>query len=269
MEQSQAPAKQDLTHYETGNTSVAKALSDRRMSEKEVTNEQIKEALRYCMLIVGIRANNMPANEEKQLLVDFVRRTYSGLSVLEIKLAFDMAIADRLELQDWKCYENFSCAYVSTILKAYCKWVNQNVKYESNKRENEAELTALPPGETDWSDEWEKIKESARKGAFRGEFITTCIYDWLKRNKMITLSGAERWQLLEDCRQAYALEMREALHASPAANPEGRRLYELLVKEGDDWRQEEKLWSAVVDYSKRETVRIEALNAIANEQNQE
>ncbi|MGN7818821.1 hypothetical protein ACTJJB_01755 [Chitinophaga sp. 22536] len=161
---------------------------------------------------------------------------------------------------------------LALIDDAICEYLGKRQhlsELEAQKRANEAEITALPPGETDWSDEWEKIKDSARKGAFHSEFITTCIYDWLKRNKMITLSGSERWQLLEDCRQAYALEMREALHASPAANPEGRRLYELLVKEGDEWRQEEKLWSAVVDYSKRETVRIEALNAIANEQNPE
>ncbi|MBC9913149.1 hypothetical protein [Chitinophaga varians] len=167
------------------------------------------------------------------------------------------------KIKDWGKALN-----LSLIDDAICEYLGKRQhlsELESQKRANEAELPALPPGETDWSDEWEKIKNNARNGILKASFITTCVYDWLFRNKMITLTGPERWQVLEDCREAYALEMKEALVISPTK--EGRRLYELLVKEGKEWQQEERLWTAVVDYGKRETVRIEALNAIANEQN--
>lgn len=244
-----------------------------KYKSKRIGNYTPEELSLQCkamvMKIAVITGWQIPDNPEYvTILMDQLQKKfaddYQDLNADE----FEYAIRTYgTRMKDWGKSLN-----LSLIDDAICEYLGKR-KYlsdlEAQKMANEAEPAALPPGETDWSDEWEKIKESARKGMFRGEFITTCIYDWLKRNKMITLSGAERWQLLEDCRQAYALEMREALHSSPAANPEGRRLYELLVKEGDEWRQEEKLWSAVVDYSKRETVRIEALNAIANEQNQE
>ena len=129
----------------------------------------------------------------------------------------------------------------------------------------DAQISIEPPKEVDWSQEWEKIKESARNGTINTLYIVTPIYDWLKRTNQLTVSGAERIQILEDCRQALAYEMQVALRESLAANPVGKQKYELLIKEGDDWRQNEDLWSAVINASKIQTVKIEAQNAIINE----
>lgn len=86
--------------------------------------EPISQALRYCMVLVGLRANNLPSQEEKAVLIGFIRNNYGGHTAEEIKLAFTMAINGELgmAIEDVKCYENFSVLYFSSIMNAYREW---------------------------------------------------------------------------------------------------------------------------------------------------
>lgn len=86
--------------------------------------EPLKQALRYSMLLVGLRANNLPNEHEKAILIGYILKNYGGHTADEIKLAFEMAVTGDLGLStdEVKCYENFSCLYFSTIMNAYRKW---------------------------------------------------------------------------------------------------------------------------------------------------
>lgn len=186
---------------------------------------------------------------------------YQDLNVDEFEYAMR---AYGTHIKDWG--KGLNLALIDDAICEYKGRRQHLSQMEEQNRQKEPQNESLPAAPEDWSAEWEKIKNSVRNGTLRTEFISTCVYDWMLREKMITLSGKERWQVLEDCRSAYALEMKEAINSSSAPNPEARRQYDLLIKEGDDWRQDEGLWVAVVNYSKRETVRTEALNAIANDE---
>lgn len=121
-----------------------------RQSEKikDAVDEKIRQALRYAMVKIGLRAANFPEGIEKVLLVNHVYQTFPENTVEEIKLAFDWAIDDRLDLGDqgFNCFENFSCAYFSRIMKAYNVKANQ-VKVIDAVRVIESELKkeTLPP----------------------------------------------------------------------------------------------------------------------------
>lgn len=94
------------------------------------------------MVKVGLRAKNWPTDEEKVILLDHIFENYGGNRVDEIKLAFDLAIAGKLDLdyKDVVCYENFSCLYFSTIMNAYRQWaVLQNQQIQKK------ELPPAPP----------------------------------------------------------------------------------------------------------------------------
>lgn len=102
--------------------------------------EPLKQALRYVMLLVGLRAINFPDEAEKEILMIYIQKHYGGHSPEEIKLAFEMAINGELEiaLNDVKCYENFSVIYFSSIMNAYRKWsaqqYNQSIKEPAPKQ---------------------------------------------------------------------------------------------------------------------------------------
>jgi hypothetical protein len=86
--------------------------------------ESLKQALRYVMLKIGMRAQNLPMDEEQAILLEHLIKYYGNHTPDEIKLAFDLAITGQLSLKqkDVTSYENFSCLYVSSILNAYRIW---------------------------------------------------------------------------------------------------------------------------------------------------
>lgn len=90
----------------------------------------LEKCLRYCMLLVGMRANNLPGKEETAILFNHIHKFYSGHTVAEIRLAFEMAIAGELEIEpnDVKAYENFSTIYFSQIINSYRRWAAQEFK---------------------------------------------------------------------------------------------------------------------------------------------
>lgn len=89
--------------------------------------EDIKQVLRYSMLLVGLRANNMPTNEEKFILINFIKSNFGNQTPEEIRIAFEMAVAGKFNT-DIKSYENFSCEYFGRIMNAYLDFARQEIK---------------------------------------------------------------------------------------------------------------------------------------------
>lgn len=112
------------------NKDLDKALTGVKLGLCE--NEKMTEALQYCMLLVGIRVNNYPAQSEFDLFKIFLRRNFPGNTVEELLLAFEMAIAGKLDMgkDGAKAYENFSCEYIARILNAYRSWSEKVIRYE-------------------------------------------------------------------------------------------------------------------------------------------
>lgn len=80
--------------------------------------EPLKQALRYVMTLIGIKAENMPSESQKMVLFDFVKSELGFFSPEEFRIAFKLAAAKKLncEVDHW---QNFSAAYVGRIMDAY------------------------------------------------------------------------------------------------------------------------------------------------------
>lgn len=74
------------------------------------------------MVLIGLRAANFPEEHEKLILVNYIKKHYSGHTAEEIKLAFEKAVAGELELDEVNCYENFSVMYFAKVMNAYRIW---------------------------------------------------------------------------------------------------------------------------------------------------
>lgn len=79
--------------------------------------------LRYCFVLIGLRGNNLPAQEETHVLIDFLIDMLGDYTISEFKLAFKLAVAGKLDC-DIKHYENFTPEYISRIMQAYRKYAN-------------------------------------------------------------------------------------------------------------------------------------------------
>lgn len=123
------PQRLELKKLASGDDKkLAVALFAPRLLEAEI--EEIKEVLRVVMVKLGLRAENWPSDLEKAVLIQHIQENFGGNTTDEIKLAFDMAIAGKLDLEpkDVKCYENFSCAYFSSIMNSYRRWSAEAVR---------------------------------------------------------------------------------------------------------------------------------------------
>jgi len=101
----------------------------------------LKQVLRLSMLMVGLRGANMPTDEEKYVLLAFIKSNYGNQTPEEIAIAFEMAVAGKLNT-DCKCYENFSCEYFGRIMNAYIEYARQETK---NVKKPEPEIVKPIP----------------------------------------------------------------------------------------------------------------------------
>lgn len=150
--------------------------------------EEIKQVLRLIMMKLGLRSHNIPTDEEKFVLISHIIENFGGHTCEEIKLAFELAMAGRLDIKDINCYENFSCAYFSKIMSAYRDWAAEEYKYVRAKRLAEKYLIEEKKEISDeemqeWVNEWE-IKIPSIKNFL---LIPYQFYDWLERKEMIDL----------------------------------------------------------------------------------
>lgn len=114
--------KKELQPLKSGGEELEQALHGIKVCN--ASPESLISILRRVMLLVGLRAANLPSPEETQILTAFIFKKYAGLTLTEIQLAFEKAVAGELECEA-NCYENFSCAYFGQIMAAYKKWASQ------------------------------------------------------------------------------------------------------------------------------------------------
>ena len=132
--------QQEWKPLKTGNASANIILQARSYQTLRVRHEEdLKQVLRYAMVLVGLRGNNMPTEEEKFVLLNFIRSNFGNQTPEEIKLAFELALSGKLGI-DAKCYENFSCEYFGRIMNAYIEYARQETKSVPKEEESPKEV---------------------------------------------------------------------------------------------------------------------------------
>lgn len=181
------------------------ALNGREIRHKDTSDDEIKEALKYAMLLTGIRANNLPVEEEKMLLINFLKRNFGSHTCNEIRLAFDMAISGKLNI-DARCFENFSCEYIARIMEAYRAWAKEEIKYTPKMNENKI-TGVVEEIQEDWSGVWQMLLSSPIE-TLENMFVPAYLYSWLEKEGIISLSPADKWHFVEEARHLELSELR-------------------------------------------------------------
>lgn len=191
-----------------------KALQQRPINKSTV--DELKQVLKLAMIKVGVRANNLPNDVEKGVLIEHIITNYGNHTPLEIKLAFDMAISGKLDDLDNKgnvidletnCYENFSCLYFSKIMNSYRRWARQtHNQLKKDYPKMIAEHTTLSDEEkADWICDWKSMPE------INIELIPLMFYEFLDSKKIITLTKEQKWQYTQKGTEYVKAKLMEAL----------------------------------------------------------
>lgn len=131
---------------------------------KDADVEQIKEALRLIMVKVGLRAQNFPNDLEKLILIQHIQENFGGNTIEEIRLAFDMAIGQKLEIESANCYENFSCVYFSMIMNAYRKWSSEAYKILPTEQPKEQRIFSQDELDDGYREDAERLYQMLKRG---------------------------------------------------------------------------------------------------------
>lgn len=134
--------------------------------------ETLKEALRQVFFLIGLRAEQIPADEEKGFLIQYIAENYGGHTADEIRLAFKMAIQGKLKLEfrDVKCYGIFSPMYFTVIMDAYREWAKEQAE-KLLRKEPERVVTEL-----------EKRKIDLAYAGYLLSLYPKSVYGWIKLN---------------------------------------------------------------------------------------
>jgi len=190
---------QEWKHLGSGNA-IAIKQAQSAITLRVRNEEDIKQALRYSMLLVGLRGSNLPTEEEKFVLTNFVKSNFGNNTCEEIKLAFEMAVAGKLNI-DSKCYENFSCEYFGRIMSAYQEYARQEIKNlpktiePVKEKPNDQELKKQA---IDTANEYANQIRFCEKNDKKFTFIAgglSILFDYLEQFKIPTISKEERIEL--------------------------------------------------------------------------
>lgn len=141
---------------------------------KNCTQGNVKDTLALVMVKVGLRAANIPNDLETAVLLSHIATEYGNHTCEEIKLAFDLAIAAKLDLKDVSCYENFSCLYFSTIMNAYRLWAKEQAAQIKTKPVEKEEKKKMTQSEKmDWIEEWRQKHDLSL------DYLPFHFYQWL------------------------------------------------------------------------------------------
>lgn len=167
-------------------------------------DNELKQVLRYSMLLVGLRANNMPTEEEKFVLINFIKTNFANVTLAQIKMAFDMAVAGKLGV-DAKCYENFSCEFFGRIMARFLEYSAEETRIVAQRvvedeplpKPSEAELKAQAIESANMYAE--QVSKDVNFKWFEGGLHH--LYDLAKQTGILRLSAEEREEIWNKCKQ--------------------------------------------------------------------
>jgi hypothetical protein len=127
LKQEVCPGKESKRPRTSEEVAFELAITTPRIVNEEL--ETLKGALRQVFFLIGLRAEQIPADEEKGFLIQYIVENYGGHTADEIKLAFKMAIQGKLKIdnKDVKCYGIFSPMYFTTVMDAYREWAREQI----------------------------------------------------------------------------------------------------------------------------------------------
>lgn len=250
----QEQAAQGLTRLKSGEWEVAEALNTKRIFL--CSDDEIKEPLRYCMLLTGIRSQNMPVDEEKLVLINFIRKEFGTHHIGELSACFNAAFKGEFEV-DTCCYENFSVEYFTRIFKAYRAWVVDKVK---GFKPIEPELPAIEQKHGDsWGEIWERlIVEDWEGNQFYELAPWSAIYDWLKKEQGVTPTEDQ----INQARVQVLGRLQRKVPQTPSEKQEIERMKCI------DWREDMKVLRYISTEVKTITVK-QLLHKLKKERNEE
>lgn len=179
--------KSDMMHEK--NTPIGiihNAFQSKLLSD--CSDGEIAQRLSMIYFLIGLRPKHFPTKEEDKVLFTYIRNKYGNRTIDELYLAFDLAINEQLDIDDYKVYDQFSIEYLVRIMNSYRRYVSKTFIVESK-----SEPLMLENNIVISEDEKRKdIEEFLSNRTIDYKLIPLYLYDWMEQLGYIRLSKEDR-----------------------------------------------------------------------------
>lgn len=152
----------------------------------ECTDKELAQRLTLIYFIIGLRSHHFPTKEEDFILFNYIRKKYGNRTIDEFYLAFDLAINNKLDIDDHKVYDQFSIEYLVKIMNAYGRYVFALMKDEK-KQVKQIESMPLTKEEKQ-----KDIADFLNQKEINSKFLPVYLYDWMNELNMLNYTDEER-----------------------------------------------------------------------------
>jgi len=258
MNQNNLPNKADQNRLPAKPFRISKGAAIREEIKNEIKirhvqeDEPIKQALRYCFVLIGLRPEQIPDEVEKAVLLDFIKSNLANYTPNEIKIAFELAVKGEFEV-DLKHFGKFSPVYLTTVFNKYIehrKKIADEVarEQERTRLQEEDEQRANDPEfkkkvEKEFVDvvikpAFEMFKETKRLDF--GSTPVKYVFNFLKKKGVLDLSDETKEEIKKDAQKRTAGDVYHAKHLF-SVNKEEIELRKLLRDPENSGKAEEAI----------------------------
>lgn len=145
----------------------------------------LDQELNKIYTMIGLRDHQRPDEMEYVFLAKWIKANYGALSVRELSYAFELAMQNRLDLDDVKHYGHFSIQYLSEIMNSY-----QRLKSYIRKNLNPQplEIKSLPAPVLTLEDKKKEVDDFAARCSLPLSLLPLYIYDYLEELGLIPMT---------------------------------------------------------------------------------
>lgn len=106
------------------------------------TDVDIRKSLGYGIVLLGVPKNKVPQSEEEKIVIlSFIKKTFPNITRFDINLAFDYAVEGKFKTELSLYGGTFSAGFVGGIIRGYLDYKNniisQNKKKEGGMNNNQ------------------------------------------------------------------------------------------------------------------------------------
>lgn len=103
------------------------------------TENPLIQTFRYLIILLGIREHNIPSESQKLVLYNYVVSNMGKYTCEEIRTAFEMAVAGRMNV-DPNSFQSLDSVFFSRIMNSYSEYIHKK-GYNKTEQEEKPEPT--------------------------------------------------------------------------------------------------------------------------------
>ncbi len=181
-----------------------------KIADKESIRQEIGKSIAIVITDLGVKT--MPDKYAQKRIVYYLLSYYKDFSIEEIRLAFELAIVGKLEIEI-EHYQSFDIKYLSKILNAYRKYRNEKklrIRAEQMQEPKEPTAKEIRISKIKYLKTLSKTYENYKNTGVLNRFIHWVAYNQLIEIQVLEISENYWVELIQRSEKIYKTQLKKS-----------------------------------------------------------